>query len=127
MADQLPAEYAAIRYRQGKATSVPEKMPETLGPHEAVLKISHSGVCHTDMLFIKAGSPISLGHEGVGTVVAVGAEVTSLKVGDVAGAGFQRYNCGECAFCAGGREVYFGACGQTGRLVQTWTSLTLPI
>jgi len=95
MSDQLPTEFSTIRYHGGKATSVPEQLPKTLGPHDAVLKISHSGVCHTDLLFVKAGSPLSLGHEGVGTVVAVGSEVTALKVGDVAGAGFQRFNCGE--------------------------------
>ncbi len=41
------------------------------------------------------GSPLSLGHEGVGIVEAVGSDVTTLKVGDVAGAGFQRYSCGD--------------------------------
>jgi len=60
-----------------------------------VLSANRRHVKQSDLLYVKAGSPLAIGHEGVGEVVAVGSDVTSLKLGDMAGAGFQRSSCGE--------------------------------
>jgi NADPH2:quinone reductase len=62
--------------------------------NEAVVKLAASGVNFIDVYFregrYKAPLPVVLGQEGAGTVTAVGAEVTALKVGDrVAWSGLQ--------------------------------------
>ncbi len=93
----LPTQINAIRFKGGKATATQEPMP-AIGPKDVVLKITHSGVCHTDMVYKMMGSSASLGHEGVGTVIAVGSDVTKFKVGDVAGSGFIRDSCGDVSF-----------------------------
>src|SRR6202023_284372 len=62
--------------------------------NEAVVKLAASGVNFIDVYFregrYKAPLPVVLGQEGAGTVTAVGAEVTALKIGDrVAWSGLQ--------------------------------------
>jgi (R,R)-butanediol dehydrogenase / meso-butanediol dehydrogenase / diacetyl reductase len=58
------------------------------GPDDAVVRIGACGVCGTDLTFIKmggmplpGGKPMPLGHEAAGEVIAVGANVGSVKVG----------------------------------------------
>jgi NADPH2:quinone reductase len=62
---------------------VPKPQP---GPKQALVKLAASGVNFIDVYFriglYKADRPIALGNEGAGTVEAVGAEVTEVKVGD---------------------------------------------
>ena len=55
-----------------------------------------------------AGSiyPMVPGHEIVGTVTAVGADVTKVKAGDVAGVGVMVNSCRECANCKADLENY---------------------
>ena len=56
------------------------------GPKEVLVRLGASGVCHTDLSIIEGKfpvpSPIVLGHEGAGTVEAIGREVTRCVVGD---------------------------------------------
>ena len=65
----------------------------TPGPMEAIVEISHCGVCGTDEHYRHA--PMGLGHEGVGIITELGAEAgkhSDFKVGDRVGMGwFQRY------------------------------------
>jgi threonine dehydrogenase-like Zn-dependent dehydrogenase len=58
------------------------------GPDDAIVRIQACGVCGTDISFIKmggmplpGGKPMPLGHEAAGDVIAVGANVRSVKVG----------------------------------------------
>jgi propanol-preferring alcohol dehydrogenase len=80
------------------------------GPGEALLRMEACGICHSD-LFV-AGlerlplAPLTLGHEGVGRVEAVGPGVTNVKVGDRVGVTFLAATCGECELCRGGLERY---------------------
>ena len=59
--------------------------------NEALVRVDYTGVCHTDLHAahgdwpVKPEPPFVPGHEGVGTVVAVGDDVTRIKVGDVVG------------------------------------------
>ncbi|MGF3056704.1 NAD(P)-dependent alcohol dehydrogenase [Microbacterium sp. YY-01] len=61
-----------------------------VGPREAVVRIDAVGVCGSDTAYYEVGyigdwrveAPIILGHEAAGTVLAVGAEVTRVRVGD---------------------------------------------
>jgi NADPH2:quinone reductase len=77
---------------QVKETGGPENMelvdtpPSKPGPKQALVKLEASGVNFIDVYFriglYKADLPITLGSEGAGTVVAVGPDVTDVKVGD---------------------------------------------
>ncbi|MBI4564675.1 MAG: zinc-dependent alcohol dehydrogenase family protein [Planctomycetes bacterium] len=79
------------------------------GTGEVRLKIRACGVCHTD-LHIAEGDlpahrlPVVLGHQIVGVVDAVGADVANLKRGDRAGVGWLYDACGACAACLRGEE-----------------------
>ena len=66
-------------------------------------------MCHTD-LHVKNGDfgevpGITLGHEGIGVVSAVGEGVTSLKVGDRASVAWFYQGCGHCEYCVSGNET----------------------
>jgi len=98
-------EYTVYRGINGQITATPAKIP-ALGPHDVLIKITHTGVCFTDREFFRLGAPLALGHEGVGEVVAVGSGVTSLKVGDRAGGGFHKGSCGHCKYCLSGQDIY---------------------
>ncbi len=80
------------------------------GPGEVLLRMEACGVCHSD-LFV-AGleklplAPLTLGHEGIGRVEAVGAGVTAWAAGDRAGVTFLGTTCGACDWCAAGRERF---------------------
>ena len=98
-------EYTVYRNVEGKLSAAAAKIPE-IGPHDVVIKITHSGVCYTDLLLVQGGHPLAVGHEGVGIVEAVGSAVTSLKVGDRAGGGFHKDSCGSCKYCQTGQDLY---------------------
>lgn len=80
------------------------------GPGEVMLGMEACGVCHSD-LFV-AGleklplAPLTLGHEGIGRVTAVGPEVTGWRAGDRAGVTFLGVTCGACDWCLTGRERF---------------------
>ena len=81
------------------------------GPTDVLIKISHCGVCHTDIHMSRdewGGSlyPMVPGHEIIGTVVAVGSEVTKVKAGDRAGVGCFIDSCRTCPSCEAGLENY---------------------
>ncbi|KAG2195001.1 hypothetical protein INT46_009759 [Mucor plumbeus] len=73
------------------------------------MEVTHCGICGSDehMLTESWGPtnyPICVGHEIVGKVTKVGANVTNLKVGDRAGVGAQSGSCHECKNCLEGNE-----------------------
>ena len=78
---------------------------------DVVVEILYSGICHSDIHQVRdewGGSmyPMVPGHEIVGKVTAVGAEVTKFKVGDLAGVGVTVETCMECENCKAGAEPY---------------------
>jgi len=80
-----------------------------LRPRDVALKITHCGVCHTDLHSIgKWGQefPIVPGHEIVGVVLEVGSEVTGFSAGQRVMVGTIVDSCGECEPCKAGLEVY---------------------
>ncbi len=82
---------------------------EELGPREVEVKISHCGVCHSDIHLIDndwgmSKYPFIPGHEIVGTVTGVGSEVADRKVGERVGIGWQADSCGICEWCRQGDE-----------------------
>jgi threonine dehydrogenase-like Zn-dependent dehydrogenase len=73
---------------EGVVKKVPVEIAQELGPKEILLKITHSGLCGTDVHYIPHSA--ALGHEGVGIVEKIGSDVTQFKIGDRAGAGYLR-------------------------------------
>lgn len=72
-----------------------------LQPHELLVRIVASGICHTDMaardLQLAMPLPAVLGHEGAGIVEKVGSAVTVAAPGDRVLMSFN--SCGECPSC----------------------------
>jgi S-(hydroxymethyl)glutathione dehydrogenase/alcohol dehydrogenase len=72
------------------------------GPGQVTLQLGATGVCHSDLSVldgvIPAGLPAVIGHEGAGTVVAVGPGVTGVAPGDRVIAAWVP-PCGSCRAC----------------------------
>ncbi|MFE2968698.1 NAD(P)-dependent alcohol dehydrogenase [Streptomyces sp. NPDC059340] len=103
----------ALQYRTigaaPEVVTVPDPEP---GPGQVLLKVSAAGVCHSDIAVMSWPAenfpyalPLTLGHEGAGTVVALGDGVSGLKEGDPV-AVYGPWGCGLCAKCAEGKENY---------------------
>ena len=103
----------AVQYRSVGAApevvTVPDPEP---GPGQVLLKVTAAGVCHSDIAVMSWSAeqltfplPLTLGHEGVGTVAGLGAGVTGLTEGDPV-AVYGPWGCGRCAKCAEGKENY---------------------
>ena len=82
-----------------------------LRPDDVAIKITYAGICHSDLHTCRndwGGSryPVIPGHEIVGTVTAVGDEVTRHRVGDTVAVGCMVDSCMECDQCLEGWEVF---------------------
>jgi len=91
---------AAIYQEPGRLTIEERPVPRP-GPHEVLIRISHCGVCGTDLHFVMDGwaRPGSIGgHEYSGVISAVGSDVVGWVVGDAVVAG-PDVGCGECRPC----------------------------
>ncbi|TBO54510.1 NAD(P)-dependent alcohol dehydrogenase [Streptomyces kasugaensis] len=103
----------AVQYREiGGAPQVVTVPDPEAGPGQVLLKVTAAGVCHSDIAVMDMPAealrfplPLTLGHEGVGTVAALGAGVTGLAVGDAV-AVYGPWGCGACPKCADGKENY---------------------
>ena len=81
------------------------------GAHDVAIDIAFCGVCHSDLHQVRSewgGTiyPCVPGHEIVGRVSAVGAEVTKFAIGDLVGVGCMVDSCQHCPSCAEGLEQY---------------------
>ena len=81
------------------------------GPRDVRIEIDWCGVCHSDLHTVRGewGNTIypSLpGHEIIGRVVEVGAQVRKFSVGDLAGVGCLVDSCRTCSSCRSGLEQY---------------------
>lgn len=90
----------------GKFELIEKPKPELRDSRDAIVRITLGSICISD-LHIKHGSVpravpgITVGHEMVGVVEQVGADVKSVKVGDRVTVNVETY-CGECYFCKHG-------------------------
>ncbi|MEI6108458.1 MAG: NAD(P)-dependent alcohol dehydrogenase [Actinomycetes bacterium] len=78
-------------------------------PNDIAIDIEFAGICHSDIHQVReewgtAQFPMVPGHEIVGTVTAVGSDVTKFKVGDIAGIGCFVDSCGTCEYCVAGND-----------------------
>jgi 2-desacetyl-2-hydroxyethyl bacteriochlorophyllide A dehydrogenase len=89
---------------QIEVTTLPDPAP---GPREVVVAVASCGLCGTDLHIVDGVLPHPLpvvpGHEFAGEVVAIGAEVTELAVGDRVAVD-PNLPCGECHWCRRGRS-----------------------
>jgi propanol-preferring alcohol dehydrogenase len=89
------------------------------GPGQARLRVRACAVCRTDLHVVdgelpRPKLPLVPGHEVVGVVEACGAGVERLRPGDRVGVPWLGWTCGECAYCASGRENLCAAARFTG-------------
>jgi threonine dehydrogenase-like Zn-dependent dehydrogenase len=87
-----------------RVETVPD--PKILNPHDAIVKISSTAICGSDLHLYDAYIPTLekgdiLGHEFMGEIVEVGSEVKNLKAGDRVVVPFT-IACGSCFFCKKG-------------------------
>lgn len=88
--------------------------PKAFEETDVDIKITHCGICGSDLHTLRSGwgqtlYPVCVGHEIVGTAVRVGSKVEGgIKVGDRVGVGAQSDSCRkpECAECSDGQENY---------------------
>ncbi|MBV8536966.1 MAG: alcohol dehydrogenase AdhP [Alphaproteobacteria bacterium] len=102
---------AAVVHEFGKPLKIEELPVPTPGRGEVLIKLVANGVCHTDLHAaqgdwpVKPKLPFVPGHEGVGHVAAVGADVNSIKEGDPVGLAWLHDACGECEYCRTGWDA----------------------
>lgn len=82
-----------------------------LRPTDVLIEIAYAGVCHSDIHTVREDwgpvqHPLVVGHEIVGVVTEVGAEVTRHAVGDRVGVGCMVDSCRTCEHCLVGDEQY---------------------
>ena len=102
---------AAVVREFGKPLTIEEVPVPTPGVGEVLVKITATGVCHTDLHAadgdwpVKPTPPFIPGHEGAGIVAAVGPGVKDLKEGDPVGIAWLHDACGACEYCITGWET----------------------
>ncbi|MGH2922727.1 MAG: zinc-binding dehydrogenase [Solirubrobacterales bacterium] len=94
----------AVTFQAPGEVRIDEKPdPELLDPGDAIVRVSASGICGSDLhIFhgrVKIEPGFIIGHEYVGEVVAVGDDVGGVAAGDRV-LGTYGTACGECWFCA---------------------------
>ena len=83
--------------------------PGDLGPEEVEIKVTHCGICHSDLSMLDndwgmTNYPFVPGHEVVGTVSAHGDEAKGLRVGQKVGLGWSSHSCLACHECLSGNH-----------------------
>lgn len=103
----------AAREKGGKLTSFEYELGE-LSEYDVRIKISHCGLCHSDLHLIDddwqmSEYPLVPGHEIVGEVEKLGNKVSNFKKGDRVGVGWQ---CGSCLVCDQCKAGYENLCSE---------------
>src|SRR5690606_29401654 len=102
---------AAVVHSFTEPLRIDERPLPVPDPHEALVRVEYTGVCHTDLHAargdwpVKPALPFVPGHEGVGIVIAVGEEVSRVRVGDHVGNAWLASACGDCEYCESGWET----------------------
>ena len=92
--------------KKGKFAMTEKPMPQLQHPRDAIVRVTMASICSSD-IHIKHGAVkravpgITVGHEMVGVVEAVGAEVTHVKPGERVTVNVETF-CGTCFFCKNG-------------------------
>ena len=83
--------------------------PGPIGPEEVEIKVTHCGLCHSDLSMLDnewgmSKYPFVPGHEIAGTVVAMGDEAKGVKIGQRVGLGWTAHSCLACHECLSGDQ-----------------------
>lgn len=81
--------------------------PGELAKHDVEIDVLYCGICHSDISMIDnewglSEYPLVPGHEVVGKIAQVGADVTGLSVGQAVGLGWHSAYCDHCSHCDSG-------------------------
>jgi len=99
---------AAVLTRVGEITMTDDWPEPEPGPGEVVVGLTGVGVCGSDLAVWSGRRPVEfpwiVGHEGIGTIVAVGDGVSSARIGDRVVVE-PNYPCGACEGCRRGRTA----------------------
>ena len=92
--------------------------PGPLGTEQVEIKVTHCGICHSDLSMLDnewgmSAYPFVPGHEVVGTVAAAGAHVKRVKAGDRVGLGWFSGSCLACPQCLSGDHNLCASAEQT--------------
>jgi 2-desacetyl-2-hydroxyethyl bacteriochlorophyllide A dehydrogenase len=101
----IPATMRALMYRGVRKLEVVELPVARIGAEDALLEVSHCGICGTDLHVVLEGmSPPDRvgGHEYSARVVAVGSDVDGWQAGEKV-VPKPAASCGHCAYCRAGR------------------------
>ena len=105
----------AMNYRGPLRVRIDQKpMPEILHPQDAIVRVTRSCICGSDLHLYNGSVPdtrpgMTFGHEFTGVVEQVGPEVQTLKVGDHVLVPFN-IACGKCWFC---QQEMYGNCHES--------------
>jgi len=99
---------AALFETSGEPLTLAEVPTPEVGADDVLVEVKAAGVCYTDLRLIGGASrgdagPITPGHEPVGVIAEVGANVTAFTPGDRV-AVHALFSCGECDYCRRGEE-----------------------
>lgn len=109
-------EMKALTYTvPGRFELIEKPKPEIIDPKDAVVKVTLSSVCSSDLHILHGAVPqaevgITVGHELVGVVDAVGPAVNKVKPGDRVAVNVETF-CGECFYC---KQGYVNNCTSGG-------------
>ena len=104
---ELPASMRVAVYRKPRELEIAERPVPEPGPSDVVLRVSHCGICGTDLHLVMEGMglPDTIGgHEYSGRIVALGSEVRGWALGDAV-VGGSPTGCGRCSYCRRGRTA----------------------
>ena len=97
----------AVRVDERGGVAVVERPEPSIGPADALVRPSVSGICGSDLLdwYVRQKAGTVLGHEVAGEIVAIGERVEGFRVGDRV-VPHHHAPCLACAACAAGRYVH---------------------
>ena len=82
---------------------------EKLGPTEVEIDVLYCGICHSDISMVNdewgmSQYPLVGGHEVIGKIADIGADIKHLEIGNTVGLGWHSGYCGHCESCHSGDE-----------------------
>ena len=98
-------------FGNGRSALADKPVPQLQGPCDALVRVTLGSICTSDLHILHGSVPravpgITLGHEMVGVVEAVGSAVDNVRPGDRVAVNVETF-CGECFFC---RHGYVNNC-----------------
>jgi S-(hydroxymethyl)glutathione dehydrogenase / alcohol dehydrogenase len=96
---------AIVLSQLGQMPSLQSVALQDPGPNEVLVRMAASGICHTDIGYMRyaRACPVILGHEGAGVVEQVGSGITHVRPGDHVVINWLP-KCGRCRWCRRGRQ-----------------------